>query len=212
VKRTLLLTAAALLTQVGATNAAILLIIDVSNPALVKITSTTATSSGSSSLIIAADGITLHNIMKAGANVPNTTVVDPLVATSNLFPTQSPAATGGITSRYTGVMTFDFDSGVGTVGAGNDLSVYQNNGSGVANNQIFTAGQQAFNGESVWDLSAYASVLPNAGTTGDIISGYLPSGTGQGVVLGQYTVIPEPSSLVLGAAAAGGLFLRRRRA
>lgn len=210
-KRTLLLSAAALIAQVASTQAAILLIIDVSNPSQVKVTATAALSSGTSSQRIGLEGISLLNLLKAGANIPNTNVVTDLVATSNLFPTQSPALSGGIASRYTGLGSYDFDAGSGAFGAGNDLGVYMDGGGATNDSQIFTTGQRAFQGESVWDLSAYTSMLPAAGTTGNIISGYLASGSGHGVLLGEYSVIPEPSSLALGAIAASVLAIRRRR-
>lgn len=210
-KRTLLLTAAALLSQIAGANAAILLIIDVSNPGQVRFTATEALSSGTSSQTLGYEGITLKDLLKAGADIPNTNVVSNLVAISNLVPTQSPALAGGIATRYSGVATFNHDSGTGNFEPGNDLSMYQNGGGATPNSQVYTSGLRALSGESVWDLSAYASVLPNAGTTGDILSGYLPSGGGHGVVLGQYTVIPEPSSIALGALAASALVLRRRR-
>lgn len=212
-KRTLLFSAAALLSQIGGANAAILLIIDVTNPAQVKFTATNALSSGSSSQRIGYEGVTLHDLLQAGANIPNTSVVSNMVAVSNLFPTQSPPLSGGIPTRYTGIASFNYDANNGTLGPGNDLGLYQNGGGATNDSQVFTTGLQAFNGESTWDLSAYTSMLPGAGTTGNITSGYLPvsSGGGHGVILGQYTVIPEPSSIALGALAASALVLRRRR-
>lgn len=210
-KRTLLLSAAALIAQIASTQAAILLIIDVSDPSQVKITATAALSSGTSSLTLGYDGISLLNLLNSGANIPNTSVVSNLVATSNLFPTQSPALSGGVASRYTGLATFDFEGGSGTLGAGNDLGVYMNGGGATDDSQIFTSGQQAFQGESVWNLSAYTSMLPAAGVTGNIISGYLASGNDHGVLLGEYMVIPEPSTFALGAIAASVLAIRRRR-
>lgn len=210
-KRTLLFSAAALVAQIASTQAAILLIIDISDPNQVKVTATAALSSGASSQRLGYEGISLLNLLKAGANIPDTSVVPSLVATSNLFPTQSPALSGGIPSRYTGLASYDFDAGSGTLGAGNDLGVYMNGGGATADSQIFTTGQRAFQGESVWDLSAYTSMLPDAGTTGNIISGYLASGNGHGVLLGEYSVIPEPSSFALGAIAASVLAIRRRR-
>lgn len=88
-----------------------------------------------------------------------------------------------------------------------------NGGGATDNSQIFTSGQRASIGESVFNLSAYAGMLPAAGVTGNITSGYLPlsSGDGHGVILGQFAVIPEPSSIALGAVAASALVLRRRR-
>ncbi|RYD36737.1 MAG: hypothetical protein EOP85_18085, partial [Verrucomicrobiaceae bacterium] len=148
-KRTLLLTAAALISQIGASNAAILLIIDVSNPAQVKFTATTAASSGTSSLRIGVEGVSLHNILKPGSNIPTTVTVPELVAISDLFPTQSPATSGGIAVRYNGIGSYEFNDGTGEFGTGNDLGLYQDGGGNTAGNQIFTAGSQAFNGESV---------------------------------------------------------------
>lgn len=213
-KRTLLLSALAIFSLVPAANAAVVLIVDVTNPSAVKITATSALSSGSSSLRMGYDGLTLLNILPSTtSNIPNTSVVSSDVATSNLVPTQSPVTSGGIVMRYTGVGSFNHDAATGTLEPGNDLGVYQNGADGLPNSQVFNTGVQAFKGESVWNLSAFAASLPRAGTTGNVLSGYLPFTTGsqQGIVLGQYVVIPEPSAAALGGLAAASLLLRRRR-
>lgn len=212
-KRTLLIAAAALFSQVVASNAAILLIIDISNPSMVKISATNGLSAGSSSQRLGYEGISLLDFLKPASNIPNTSVVSSMTATSNLVPTQSPALAGGIATRYTGLASYDFDSPTGAIGPGNDLGIYQNGGGATDNSQVFVTGQRAFVGESVFNLSQYVGMLPASGTTGSIISGYRPTsaGGGHGVILGQFTVIPEPSSVALGAIASSVLLLRRRR-
>lgn len=212
-KRILTLSAAAFIFQTLSGNALTLLIIDVTNPNAVKFTATTSNSSGSSSQRITFEGITLQDFFSTITDVPDTTAINDEFFTPTLVPTQSPAISGGIANRYSGLASYDFSDGTGNFGPGNDLSFYMNGGSGVEGSQVFTSGLRAFNGESVFNLSSFASALPASGTTGNITSGYLPSsaGAGHGVTLGQFTVIPEPSTAVLGALAAAALVVRRRR-
>ncbi|RYD46746.1 MAG: lysophospholipid acyltransferase family protein [Verrucomicrobiaceae bacterium] len=159
---------------------------------------------------IAYEGITLHNVLNGVATLGNTSAL----SGSNLVPVASPVGEASAPHRYSGLATFEFDNNSSSFGAGNDLGVYMNGGGAQPNSQVYTTGVQALKGESVWNLSALGIAIPASGTTGNITSGYLfaSSGGGHGIVLGQYQVIPEPSAVALGALAAGGLFLRRRRA
>lgn len=179
--------------------AANVLTIDISNPAAVIFTSTPALSQTNSSLNIGFDGFTIQNFFVITVLVPSSTV-----ATGNLQPT-------GSTMFYGGTGSFNYEANNGVFTTGNDLSVFSNGGAPLAGSQVFSTGLRAFNGVMTIDFSSFAAALPTAGSTGTIYSGYLASGTpGQGLVVGQYSVVPEPSTIALGLIGLAGLTSRRR--
>jgi len=76
-----------------------------------------------------------------------------------------------------------------------------------SNTQIFKTIEPAFTGTGLIDLTG--ETFKPIGSTGNIIVG--DSESGSGAVIGQYQIIPEPSSLAL-LGLSGLLALRRRRA
>jgi len=207
--RNLALTLTALLFQTLSGTAFTLLIIDISDPSAVTFTATTNVSEATSSLQIAYDGLTLEDFFESAVIIPNTTALSNDDYTPGLRPSQSPNASGGLPNLYSGIQTADLDAN-GALGLGNDLALYSNGSSGLPNTQIFISGQRAFSGESAFNMSSFA--LPTAGTTGNILSGYLsPATTGHGLIIGQYIVVPEPSTSIIGAIVCSGFLIRRRR-
>ncbi|MFD0894651.1 hypothetical protein KBB96_05470 [Luteolibacter ambystomatis] len=169
----------------GQTEAALVLVIDVSNPAAVTITSTSANSQTNSSLNIGSDGITIQNFFTSAANYASSTAV-----VGNLAPTGS-----GFT--YAQLGTFNFEANNGNFTAGNDLSIYAT-GATTAGSQVFSTSTRAFNGVAIVDFSSTPGALPTAGTTGNVYSGYFQSGTtGHGLLIGTFQVVPEPSPLLI---------------
>ena len=91
-----------------------------------------------------------------------------------------------------------------------DLNLYN---SSVAQLQTFSTSSPAFAGTATIDLSAWLASLPATGASGNIFSGDIRS---PGVLIGRWTVVPEPpveAQLGLGAMllAATGFFRRSRR-
>jgi len=78
--------------------------------------------------------------------------------------------------------------------------------------QVFSTESGAFTGEAVINLSTYSSLLPQIGTYGSIVAGRSASGISD--VIGEWTVVPEPSTYAaffgVGALATA-VVLRRRR-
>lgn len=195
---TALLAAAACCAFSSTTHAANVLTIDISNPAAVTFTSTPALSETNSSLNIGTDGFTIQNFFALTVLVPDSTL-----ATGDLMPT-------GSTFVYAGMGTFSFEANNGTFAAGNDLSVFAN-GAPMAGSQVFSTVTRAFNGTMVVDMSPYIAALPAAGTTGTVYSGFRSSGiTGHGLVVGQYSVVPEPNSIALALLGMTALARRKR--
>ncbi|WP_367872844.1 PEP-CTERM sorting domain-containing protein [Luteolibacter sp. Populi] len=179
--------------------AATVLVVDISNPAAVTFTSTPNFSQTNSSLNIGTAGFTIRNFLASPASIPSSTL-----GLGNLSPT-------GSTFVYSGMATFSYEANDGNFTSANDLSVFSNGGGPGAASQVFSTGTRAFNGVLTIDLSAYVSSLPAAGVTGDVISGYFLSGTADhGETVGQFVVIPEPGSVLLGGLGFLILGFRRR--
>lgn len=180
------------------------MIIDVSNPNNVIITATGGVASTASSLSASSEGFTIENFFTSAVTYPSNSTF-----TGNLTPVN------GTSEVYESFGTFEFSDDDGDFKAGNDLSVYALGNEG-ADSQIFEVGVSPFAGAANFDFSAAAASLPSVGTVGNIYSGYYLTDTGgvrqdHGRLVGQYEVIPEPSSAVLCAMASVGFVLRRRR-
>ena len=134
------------------------------------------------------------------------------VLLANFFNSAGP----GIFSTGTGDLTAAGDSSDGTPGLFN--SAFTPSGGSFGLNfwtwtddasAGFTNGSQAFSGSATWDIDSddYAAAL--AGNTfGDIIA-FADTDDDQGVVIGQWNVIPAPSAMAL--LGLGGIVAGRRR-
>ena len=195
-KNTILVTSLVSSLLVVASNASVTLQINVSNPSAVTVQAVAGVSQTDSSLSIGLDGITLENLFTTDVNYPNTTTF-----TGDLSPS-------GTASMYNGLGTFDFDANDGVFTSGDDLSMYFN---GVGT-QVFDTSTNAFTGVATIDFSSTPGALPAIGTSGNIYSGYFKSGTADhGEIVGQWQVVPEPSSATLLLSGACIALVRRRR-
>lgn len=171
---------------------AIVLTINIANPSAVVITGVANNSQiTASGPVDFGGGISLRNFFTQNETITNT----PAAITGTWTPR-------GTSTTFNEMVTFAFGSP--DVVPGVDLSVYNT----VLNSGTISLSDSAapFTGSSTVNLAAY-NQLPAVGATGDINLGYL--GT-QGGVIGQWQVIPEPSSAIIGALGAVGLLRRRR--
>lgn len=174
--------------------AAVVLTIDISNPAAVVITAVANNSqSAGTASVNFFGGISFRNFFSADQSIAEAT---PLAITGSWTAV-------GTTSSYNQMVTFDY--GNPSVLPGVDLSIYNS----IAPNedtQKFVTTAAPFTGSSIVNFSGF-TFLPTVGTTGDVNIGYQPSFGG---VIGQWQVIPEPSTAMLGAIGALALIRRRR--
>ncbi len=177
--------------------AAILLEIDISDPSAVTFTATSNNASSDSSLNASSNGFTIEGFFLSN---PTVDYID-----GNVTGTLSPVT--GTTQTYAIAGTFDYLSGTETFGPGNDLNVTANGNAG-SNSQVFSTSSTAFTGTAVMDLSSYVANLPLAGASGSIYPGYSLGPA----VIGEWSVVPEPSTYALGAGmlALCALALRQR--
>ena len=168
-------------------SAAVVMTIDITNLAQVKFTATTAFAQAEEMDTDMLDGIVLVGIFSKnpGSGVPE------VVTSSNL---RSPGATVSFREFYDGgyaggVLNLNF--------AGTDLSTHE-----------FETTQRAFTGTATANFSAVVAGSLVVGKTGDIWAG---SALDTRVVIGQFLIIPEPGSAMLGVAGVGLVMLRRRR-
>jgi hypothetical protein len=161
---------------------------------------------------------------QARANIPLLTIDATNPADTIITATSGDSAASNNNTAYSLLL---MNTGIPSSGSGNDISgnfgpaaggTYNfastgsvsgsleiNGGGGL--DQIFTAGDRAFVGQSTVDLSFLT--FPTTGVTGniDIRDDF---GNDTGIVVGQYElIVPEPTSLSL--LAFGGLALLRRR-
>jgi PEP-CTERM motif len=178
-----------------------ILYIDDSNPAAVRIYSSGGDATASNSTTVAEDGADLLGF----------------------FPTS--AAGGGNYMGASGNLTapgdlayneeHPDDQSVGTTniqsisGSFLDLTLFLTASDGDTTPQNFTTGSPAFTGTMTMDLSAYAGDLPTPGSTGTVIAGW--SGGEIGGAIGEWEVVPEPSTYAMVLAGLGLLVFWRRR-
>jgi hypothetical protein len=166
----------------ASTSAAVILTIDISNPAAVRIEATGAHAQNDdidSTYML--QGVLLLGVFSSnpGWNVPD------YLDDSDLY---SPGGTFAYSDLY-------YD--------GVDLNITGTN----LSTQDFSTTEPAFEGYAIVDFSAVAHLLI-PGTTGDILAGDMWDST---VVIGQYLIIPEPGTSLLALASVGLLLGRRRR-
>lgn len=178
--------------------AAVLFVVDVSNRAAVTITATDGRPLGDDpDFTWTADGATLLGFFTADAGDDSGF----LAGGGTLKPAES-------VHTYNSWQTDDYSMGADFEV---DLNVFY---TGFEDDpQGFDTAQRAFVGSAALDLSAHAARLPAPGTTGQILAG--DSLVNQGLILGEYTVVPEipatAQAAVFGLGAGGLLLLRRRR-
>lgn len=179
------------LLSTSSANAQFLLTIDDTVPSHTVITATGAVSSASASLALA-DGIDLLNFFTA-QNLADAVIASPSTLT-----------TGDTSSGP--LFTYSIGDNIST-GGYVDLNLYH---FGSSSTITFTSGQAAFTGSMTLDLTGAS--LPAVGTTGNIDAGF--SGDSSHPVIGEYQVVPEPTTgamllVCVGALAYLGRGLRR---
>lgn len=171
--------------------AAVILVIDISNPSAVTFTATGAFAQNDDDDSFSISGISLIDFFQASFSDSDLHYF----SSSNL---RSPEGDFPY-STLTSIAFFDpFSSEYF------DLSIFYDSFSG----QGFSTSAPALTGSAVANLSAWLAYLPTAGTTGNIHSG--DGIFSSGPVIGQYSVVPEPATagLLLGATL---LAIRRAR-
>jgi hypothetical protein len=192
--RPLLIAAITLFVSSGLSSAALVLTINIANPSSTIITAVANNSQITADLEVNfLGGISFVSFFTANEDI---TVADP-VGISGTW------TGGGAAVAYDEMVTFNY--GNPAVVAARDLSIY-NVGAGNSLRQFFSTSTTAFTGSSTLDLSSFTN-LPAVGTTGNVYIGYESD---HGGIIGQWQVIPEPSSLLIASAGLVG-FLRRRR-
>lgn len=175
-----------------ASPAAVILVIDVSDPSQVTFTATNANAENNDDESWLQEGISLIGFFQSSVADPSLYDFD---APSNLW---SP----GGNFAYTTLVSINFTDPFSLTYL--DLSIF---GSGFST-QDFSTSAPALTGSATADLSAWLAFLPAAGTTGDINSG--DGVSFEGPVIGQYAVVPEPSTTGL-LVCSGLLCLARAR-
>ncbi|MCW1885467.1 PEP-CTERM sorting domain-containing protein [Luteolibacter flavescens] len=190
-----ILTFAAIFGLCHAASAAVVVTIDISSPGAVVITTVGAGSSSTGDLTVNfAGGISFLGFFTDNELI---TAEEPALISGNW-------RASGTSTSYNEMVTFEYGSP--DVVPGVDLSIY-NLGAVLSDDQNFVLGQQAFFGSSVVDFSSLTH-LPAVGTTGNVMLGYRSS---HGGVIGQWEVIPEPTTALLGLLGMGAFAARRRR-
>lgn len=175
-------------------SAAVILRIDITDPAQITFTATGANSENDDDQSFLSEGITLLDFFSVSVEDPNVAFFE---SPSNLWsPGGNFAYTTLSSSAFTNAAPFVYD----------DLAIF---GSGFST-QDFSTNAPALTGSAVADLTAWAAWIPAAGTVGNIRSGDGISFSGPQI--GQYTVVPEPSTAALAAAGLllAARFIRRR--
>ncbi len=174
-------------------HAAVVIQVDVSNPAAVTWTSTSANSAidNGGNPISFDGGITMENFFTATEDI---TTAIPVVG--DLSPS-------GTTTAYDSLVTFSYGSPA--IVAGDDLSVFNSTASS-SDVQEFSQSVRAFTGSSAIDFSGRA--LPSPGMSGNVNAGFAPFNGG---TIGTWVVVPEPSTWAVAIGAGCVLFAAGRR-
>ncbi len=184
-----------------------MLTVDISDPAAVKITATGAFPSLANNSFSTGEGVTLVGLLSSAYSGPAAGGALRELSGPGLF--ASGSDTGDPSQAYTTYWVGDFATGVGVSGKDvNLLSIYPD-----PQTQAFTLGGAAFFGEAFANFTG-ASFMA-VGSTGEIWLSYMNNYAPLNLSIGQWQVVPEPSSLLLVVAAAGAgiplLVARRRR-
>jgi len=168
-------------------SAAVVMTIDITNLAQVKFTATTEFAQNEEMDTDMLDGIVLVGVFSKN---PGTGVPDEVTSSS----LRSPGATVSFREFYDGsyaggALNLNF--------TGTNLSTHD-----------FETTRRAFTGTAVANFSAVAAGALVVGTTGNIWAGSALDGR---VVVGQFLIIPEAGSSVLGMVGLASLIIRRRR-
>ena len=172
--------------------AAVVLTIDISNPSAVVVTAVANNAQVAGTLPVDYyGGISLQDFftgtvdLTAGVSITGTWIGQ------------------GTVNRYNELVSFTYGSP--DIVPGTDLSIYHNVVDS-EQNQNFVTTAPPFTGTGTFSLAGVTS-LPALGITGNVRIGF----NGEDNILGQYLVIPEPTSMALLATSAL-LLARRRRA
>lgn len=178
-----------------ASPAAVILVIDISDPSQVTFTATDANAQNEDDESWLQEGVSLIGFFQAS------------IADSSLYYFETPPNlwSPGENFAYSTLTSINFFDPFSDTYL--DLSIF---GSGFST-QDFSTSAPALTGSSTADLSDWLPFLPAPGTTGNIYSG--DGLSFEGPVIGQYSVIPEPSAA--GLLACGGFLslvrAKRRR-
>ncbi len=187
--------------------ASVLLTLDISDPTAVKITATGAFPSLANNGFSTGEGVTLVGLLSSAYNGPAEGGALRELSGPGLF--AAGLNTGDPSQAYTTYWVGDFATGVG--GWGKDVNLLNIDPDRPM--QAFTLDGAAFFGEAIANFTGANFVA--AGTTGEIWLGYMNDYAPLNLSIGQWQVVPEPSSLLLVVAAAGAGFpllaARRRR-
>ena len=172
----------------GPLHAAVLIQVDVSNPANVTFTATGAPAGVDDAGTFTYHGATLLTFFTAAAD-------GDLDVVGNLAPS-------GTTESYDASFADDVS------GSSVDLNLRAFNG---LDDQVFSTAAPAFTGTGTVDFTSLAALLPGPGASGQLMVGW--SGY-PGQVIGEWAVVPEVSTCaqagVMGLALVGWLVWRRR--
>lgn len=194
-KRSFPVVLALLALSAASASAAVVVTIDITNPAAVVITAVSNNSAINGSLMVNFNGgISFLSFFTADESIAE---ADPLGIAGDWTGAGTPTS-------YNQMVTFDY--GNSAVVPGVDLSIYNSVVSN-SDDQNFLTSVLAFTGSSTVDFSSFTN-LPVYGTTGNVNLGYQNS---HGGTIGQWQVIPEPASCGLAAIGAIAASLRRRR-
>lgn len=187
VRKTFVCVVAALAAFCAASQAATVLLVDVTNPLAVKITATNANADANSDNIPQVAGIDLLRFFTGAVNM---SVL--YMSSSSLTPRGGVAYSNFEDDDYSGSLV--------------DLNLI---GSSLTAMQDFSTTAPAFTGEASLDLSAFAAFLPTVGTSGNILAG--ANMETNGTVIGQWQAVPEPQTYALVGVGLLGIYLLRRR-